>query len=179
MKHKKNYNGFNQLFKGGEATVLSVVAHNVHENIGRTQQGGTSLLLFGNLTEQLDHDESGKDDTGLGRWLVMTLKGAGVCTRIVCGYNPCGSGKLNRGTTYQQHWRFWVMQRKDLTCLRKHFHDDLVAQLIKWHEEGDRLVVCLDANKDIYKKSLGKSLTKSNGLRMSEVVGDFTGKKLA
>ena len=67
MKHKKNCNGFNQLFKGGEAAVQSVVAHNVHENIGRTQQGGTSLLLFGHLTEQLDHDESGKDDTGLGR----------------------------------------------------------------------------------------------------------------
>ena len=43
-----------------------VVAHNVHENIGQTQQGGTSLLLFGHLTKQLDHDESGKDDTGLG-----------------------------------------------------------------------------------------------------------------
>jgi len=116
MKHKKNCNGFNQLFKGGEVAVQSVVAHNVHENIGRTQQGGTSLLLFGHLTKQLDHDESGKDDTGLGRWLVMTLKGDGVRTRIVCGYNPCGSGKLNSGTTYQQHRRFWVTQRKDLTC---------------------------------------------------------------
>ena len=108
----------------------------------------------------------------------MTLKGDGVRTRIVCGYNPCGSGKLNSGTTYQQHRRFWVTQRKDLTCPRKHFHDDLVAQLTKWREEGDQLVVCLDANEDIYKKSLGKSLTKSDGLRMSEVVGDFTGKKI-
>jgi len=54
-----------------------------------------------------------------------------------------------------------------------------VAQLRKWREEGDQLVVCLDANEDIYKKSLGKSLTKSDGLRMSEVVGDFTGKKSA
>ncbi len=53
-----------------------------------------------------------------------------------------------------------------------------MAQLRKRREEGDRLVVCLDANEDIYKKSLGKSLTKSNGLRMSEVVGDFTGKKI-
>ena len=49
---------------------------------------------------------------------------------------------------------------------------------MKWHEEGDPLVVCLDANEDIYKKSLGKSLTRSNGLRMSEVVGDFTGTKI-
>ena len=81
MHHKKNVNGFNQLFKGGEAAVQSVVAHNVHENIGRIQQGGTSMLLFGHLTEQLDYDEMGKDTFGLGRWTVMTLKGDGVCTR--------------------------------------------------------------------------------------------------
>jgi hypothetical protein len=51
MRHKKNVNGFNQLFKGGEAAVQSVVAHNVHENVGRVQQEGTCLLLFGHLTE--------------------------------------------------------------------------------------------------------------------------------
>ncbi len=39
-------------------------------------------------------------------------------------------------------------------------------------------MVCLDANEDIFKKSLGKSLTKNDGLNMSEVVGDFTGKKI-
>jgi hypothetical protein len=52
-----------------------------------------------------------------------------------------------------------------------------MTQLHKWREEGDRLVVCLDANEDIYKKSLGKSLTKRNDLNMLEVVGEFTGKK--
>jgi hypothetical protein len=33
----------------------------------------------------------------------------------------------------------------------------------------------LDANADIYQKELGKALTNSDGLNMSEVVGDFTG----
>jgi hypothetical protein len=70
------------------------------------------------------------------------------------------------------------MQKKDLTCPRKKFHGDLVSQLEKWRKDGDRLVVCLDANEDIYKKSLGKSFTKSDGLNMSEVVGDFTVKKI-
>jgi hypothetical protein len=53
-----------------------------------------------------------------------------------------------------------------------------VAQLTKWREEGNRLVVCLDANEGIYKKSLGKSLTKSDGLKMSEVVGEFTSTRI-
>ncbi len=103
MHDGRNVNGFNQLFNGGEAALQSVVAHNVHENIARVQEGGTSLLLFGALTEQLDHDQTGKDETGLGRWSVMTLRGDGVRTRVVCGYNPCYNKNPNSSTTYQQH----------------------------------------------------------------------------
>ena len=82
FKHRRNINGFNQLFKGGEAALHSITAHNVHENVGKIQQGGTSLILFGHLTQLFDPNESGKDPTGLGRWTVMTLQGEGVQTRV-------------------------------------------------------------------------------------------------
>jgi hypothetical protein len=36
----------------------------------------------------------------------------------------------------------------------------------------------MDANEDIYRKSIGKLLTKTDGLNMSEVVGNFTGRKI-
>jgi hypothetical protein len=75
MQHKQNVNVFNQLFKEGKAEIQSVVLHNVHENIGRVQEGGTSLLAFGAITEFLDHDQPGKDKSSLGRWSVMTFKG--------------------------------------------------------------------------------------------------------
>jgi hypothetical protein len=164
--------------RGGEAAVQSMVAHNIHENVGRIQQGGTSMLLFGHLTEQLDYDETGKDASGLGRWTVMTLKGDRVRTRVVCGYNPCESGKLNSGTTYQQQRSYFVTKEKDLTCPQKRLHDNLMQQLEKWQTEGDRLIVCMDVNEDIYRKSLGKSLTRTDGLNMLEVVGNFTGKRI-
>ncbi len=61
-----NVNGFNQMFKGGEAANQSVTAHNTHENIGRVQECGTSLLALGTVTEYLDHHQLGKDKTGLG-----------------------------------------------------------------------------------------------------------------
>jgi hypothetical protein len=93
MRNRHNVNSFNQLFKGEKTSIQSVVAHDTHKNIGCMQKGGTSLLLFGALTEQLVHDEPGKDKTGLGCWLVMTLKGDGVQTRVVCGYNPCYNKK--------------------------------------------------------------------------------------
>jgi hypothetical protein len=91
---------------------------------------------------------------GLGRWVVMTFEGDGVCTQILCGYNPCGNNKLNSGMSYQQQKRFFVTSQKDLTCPRKCFHDDLISHLLKWHKKGDRLVVCIDANEHIYKKSI-------------------------
>ncbi len=70
------------------------------------------------------------------------------------------------------------MMKKDTTCPRKRFHDNLMKQLNKWCHEGDHLVVCMDANEDIYTKSLGKSLTSSEGLNIVEVVGDFTSKRI-
>jgi hypothetical protein len=50
----------------------------------------------------------------------------------------------------------------------------LVGQLKQWREDGDQLIVCLDANKNIYKKLLGKALMDIEELVMKEVVGEFT-----
>ena len=36
----------------------------------------------------------------------------------------------------------------------------------------------MDANEEIYKKSLGKSITARDGLNINEVVGTFTGNKI-
>ncbi len=44
LSHHLNVNGFNQMFKGGEAAIQSIAAHNIHENICRIQEGGTSLF---------------------------------------------------------------------------------------------------------------------------------------
>ena len=40
------------------------------------------------------------------------------------------------------------------------------------------MIVCLDANEDIYRKSIGKTLTDRDGLGMQEVVSTFTREKL-
>ena len=179
MRHKSNAIGFSRLFNGGEADIRSVVAHNVHENVGKIQEGGTSMLMFGPITEYLDMSEGGKDESGLGRWVVMTLRGSdNTTTRIVCGYNPCGNDKPDSGTVYQQHRRYFINKEKSLVCPRVQFREDLIELLTKWKEEGNRLIVCLDANEHIYRKSLGKALTNAEGLRMKEVVGAFTGRQI-
>ncbi len=95
-------------------------------------------------------------------------------TRVVCGYNPSYDKNPNSSTTYQHHRQYFITQRKDLTCTQTKFREDLVAQLTQWQKDGDRLIVCLNANKHIYKKLIGKVLTDIEGLAMKEVVGEFT-----
>ena len=81
-------------------------------------------------------------------------------------------------TSYQQQRRYLVLKYKDRTCPRKYLHNDLIKKLQDWREEGDWIILCMDANEDIYKKSLGKSITERDVPNMHEVVGTFTGKKI-
>lgn len=181
LKHKDNKNGFAQMFNGGEMEVRAVAAHNAHNirEAGRVQEGGTAMLLYGQLIEQYDMEESGRDSLGLGRWVVMVFRGAnGLTTRVVCGYNPCMNKNEVSRTTYQQQRRYYLLQENDDTCPRTRFREDLIKQLVEWREQGDRLIVCLDANEHVYRKAIGKALTDRDGLNMSEVVGDFTGQRL-
>lgn len=135
MQHQHNSVGFSGLLGGGETDVCSVVAHNGHKNVGRIQEGGTSLLTFGPLAENLDGGEDMKDESGLGRWSVMTTKGGDrTVTRIICGYNPCGNNKPNSNTVYQQHRQYFITQKQSLVCPKVQFWVDLVAALIKRRE---------------------------------------------
>ena len=181
LSHKDNRNGFSQLFCSRESDIRSVAAHNKHEGkeCGHVQEGGTTMVLFGTLIEQFEFEESGKDESGLGRWVVMTFRGGnGLKTRVVSCYNPCYNKNFTSKTSYQQHRQYFILKENDDTCPRKRFCQDLVRQLKSLRENGDRLIVCMDANEDIYKKSIGKELTEPNGLCMKEVVGEHTGRSL-
>ena len=143
----------------------------------QVQEGSTSMLMFGKLIDYFDSSQSGREESGLGRWVVMTLKGE-TTTRVICGYNPCGNKRPNSGMVYHQQRQYSILKPGYLTCPRVKFREDLVEQLQRWRAQGDKLIVCLDANEDVYKKSIGKELTSADGLAMKEVVGTFTGKRI-
>ena len=74
----------------------------MHNNVGRVQEGGTSLMTFGPMIEQYDSENSSKGDTGLGRWVVIAFRGSeGHTTQLACGYNPFYSKKQRTNTVYQ------------------------------------------------------------------------------
>jgi hypothetical protein len=106
LHHKLNCNGWNQLFCHGEEDLCLVVAHNVHKNVASVQEGGSGLVIFSPLLVHLDMTFSGKDASGLGQWMMMVLKGDGIQTQIICGYNPCKPSKTKQTlskTSYAQH----------------------------------------------------------------------------
>ena len=52
--HKANQNGFRQMFHGGERDLWAIASHNVHETVGKYQEGGTAVLSYRNLSQQFD-----------------------------------------------------------------------------------------------------------------------------
>lgn len=103
--HKDNRDGFSQLFQGVEADIRLIAVHNKHEGkeIGRVQEEGMAMLLYGSLIEKYDMESSGRDESRLGGWVFMTFVGeGGIKTRIVCFYNHCYNKNKTSCTSYQQ-----------------------------------------------------------------------------
>ena len=160
---------------GGETDLRAIASHSVHETVGKYQEGGTAVLSYGNLLQQFDPEGSGRDNLGLGRWTYMRFVGDDrIVTRVICGYSPCANKKKDSGMVYQQHRCHLINKVKDDTCPRARFQEDLLCQMKQWRKDDERLILCLDANKNIYREELGWRLTELNGLGMKEVVGEFT-----
>jgi hypothetical protein len=123
------------------------------------------MLVFGDLIEQFDPEGSGGDDLGLGRWTFMKFTGGdGVAKRVICSYLPCSNKKKDSGTVYQQHQWHLINKLNVLTCPRERFCKNLLQQMKQWQAAGKHLVLCLDANENIYRAKLGRQLTDIHGL---------------
>ncbi len=137
------------------------------------------MMVYGDLIQQFDPEASGQDDLGLGRWTYMLFCGTNnTVTRVICGYSPCTNKKKDSGMVYQQHCRHLINMLRDDTSPRTRFQEDLLQQMRRWRQAGERLILCLDANENIYLGEMGWKLTDLHGLGMKEVVGEFTTKRL-
>ena len=167
------------MFNGGETELRAIASHNRNEDAEKFQEGGTAMMVYGNLIQQFNPKASGRDDLGLGRWTYMLFRGTNnTVTWVICGYSPCANKKKDSGTVYQQHRRHLINKLGEDTSPRSQFREDLLHQMRQWRRAGERLIQCLDANKNIYLGKLGRELTDLHGLGMKEVVGDYTTRQL-
>ena len=158
-----------QLFQS-ETEIRAIAAHNQNEDDGRAQEGGTCLLVFDFLTSVVG--DMGIDPTGLGRWCWTTFVGKdNHTTRLVAAYQPVRSSKRQLKSVYRQQRRYFQLQG-DMRCPRAIFKDDLVKQLRQWKNDGERVVLMLDANEDLNGGPLSRAL---DAIDMRDAVRARTG----
>ena len=127
LHHRDNKNNFKQMFQR-EVACRAVAANNVHQNVGRVQEGGTEMVAFGESTGNML--KTGKDPYGLGRWCWTLYGGSeGHKTRVVVAYNACKNSKKDLQTTYQQQRQYFITKKKDLTCPNKLSNSTLFIRL--------------------------------------------------
>lgn len=104
------------------------------------------MLTHGNLSHF--SMGSGKDPSNLGRWCWGRYRGKdGVVLRVVSVYRPCHNpkGKTSVGTQQKRH----MQEVNDDRDPRTAFLEDFSAELTKWREMGDQIIVGGDLNAEV------------------------------
>ena len=160
------------LLRYGAQPIRSVASHNKREDsksVGRSQRGGTVTIINEQLCSYVK--DSGVDHTGLGRWSWYLLEGEpGYKTRVITAYAPCGDKTSDIATVYKQQWRY--IQEKGLkTNPKSMFREDLLHAPRQWKQEGDRLILMMDANENVQTGFMCKQMGEED-IDMVEAVHD-------
>ncbi len=86
-----------------------------------------------------------------------------------------GTNQSTSEQTNQQQRRYFITQKKDLTCPRTLFRRDLIKQIKSWRETGDKIILFMDHNEHATNGPLGKELSDRNGLDLRETIVQHTG----
>ena len=165
--------GFSELVGLGEDK-RCITAHNVHDKT-RCQPGGTLAAVYGRATA-FGTVETGKDETGLGRFVWIVFRTEGLTRRIVSAYRPRKPSSIKRrgldwkGTkVWEQHYNYFRKVGAYNTDPHYNFDKDLLALLSLWRLQGEEVMLMLDANDgDIYKSKFVKKLAEP-GIQMEEL----------
>jgi len=109
----------------------SIHATNIHDSTdSNILYGGTALTCMGSCSHQAI--SSGKDESGLGRWVWTLFAGRNQTQlRIISGYRPNPDSSDKTGSVYSQHERY-LRSKNDNRNPRRAFVSDLKDALEKW-----------------------------------------------
>ena len=118
------------------------------------QPGGVSLWSIGVGVHRTQ--STGQDSSGLGRWAWTRYRGRhGINLRVVTAYRPVlnTSGALSVWSQQKSHFE----AQDDDRCPRDIFIVDILKEVQAWKEEGDQIVIGIDANEDVRTGKLAKA----------------------
>ena len=141
---------------------ISLNAHEKNDDL--VQYGGTGIVLMDEAKPRM-FGKMGSDPSNLGRWTWAKIQGRhGYFLRVVAAYQPVVNN-ADTGSACQQQKRYF-RHKESWECPRKLFVKDLKHQLQEWLEEGDHIIVGLDANDDVRKSPIQK-MFRELGMRES------------
>jgi len=124
------------------------MAHNSTENLTHHQFGGTFWIGMGQVTQYIT--SSLKDLAGLGRWSVCSLLSCtGHKLHIIFGYCPCHNQWHQLWSVYAQHRQYFNSTHHYL-CPQTAFLLNLGQAIEEWTQQGDKILLLANLNKDIY-----------------------------
>ena len=105
--------------------------------------------LWRSINVRIGSLRDGADRSELGRWSWLRLRGRNeVFVRIVSAYRPNPPIANSPMSVYAQQ-KCTLNLRNDRRCPREAFWDDILKEIATWQEEGDQVVLMLDANQDV------------------------------
>lgn len=134
-----------------EGTTKLAMAHNKYKpKISLGQQGGCAVIALGEVCQYAKVTKGAGDFRNLGRWASMLLSShPDQRLRIVSAYNVGRPKPKGIKTVYQQILQF--IQEQGLNCSpRKLMQLDFIEQLKTWLGQGDRIILYMDANENVF-----------------------------
>ena len=121
-------------------------AWNIHTTVKEKHLFGGSAIFVGahHSHRVVSH---GSDDRGLGRWSWAVLQGQhGQRLRVISAYRPV-TDSCHRPTSVFSQQESVLLAHRDERNPRTAIFDDLQKHIQRWQEEGDWIILGMDANK--------------------------------
>ena len=111
-----------------------------------SQAGGVSAWSLGQGSHR--HQTHGQD--ALGRWVWVQYEGRdNISLRVVTAYRPVRN-KDDAGLVWSQQQSYLLQQGYESTiCPLKVYDNDLAKMIKDWIEDGEQVVLGIDANEDL------------------------------
>ena len=142
---------YEEMFGPGEHKVAAV-GFNEYCNIFN-QPGGVGMITFGAMSA---YARAEKDASRLGRAVWTTYEYNDHKFRIITAYRPCdhrnkAPGKRgDRNTVWHQHRRYYRAQGIQDPNVIQLYDEYLFGLIEKWRADGDKVLLLIDANEDVY-----------------------------
>ena len=110
--------------------------------------------LYGVSVSEFIEQSTGQDPSGLGWWARYRGR-QGISLRVVTAFRPVlnTSGALSVWTQQKSNFEAKDVDR----CPRDIFIVDILKEVQTWKEEGDQIVIRIDANEDVRTGKLAKA----------------------